>query len=176
MKTEVRELENAKKEYRQNQNLAVEQLNELREYIANKEILLKQGSSKIWDELTLPDYDPFFDYIQSVTYFAYVTCFSVVLPLTPLLVLINQLVNMRLHAYKVCRVRRRPLAQKTGGVSVLSVSRVIDILLELYLINADNVQNYLFAIVCRLGTCSTCRNYDWHSYKYITHGLDKLFV
>lgn len=39
------------------------------------------------------------------------------MPLTPLLVLINQLINMRLHAFKICRSRRRPLAQKTGGVS-----------------------------------------------------------
>ena len=118
MKVKVRELEREKKEYRQNQNLSAEQVTQLRESIANKEILLKQGSSKIWEELTLPDYDPFFDYIQSVIYFAYVTCFSVVLPITPLLVLINQLINMRLHAYKICRVRRRPLAQKTGGVSL----------------------------------------------------------
>lgn len=65
----------------------------------------------------LPEYNPFFDYIQAVMNFTYVACFSAVMPLTPLLVLMNQLINMRLHAFKICRSRRRPLAQKTGGVS-----------------------------------------------------------
>ncbi len=120
LKSEQRDLEHCKKEYRTNKNLTVDDLKQLGERITNKEALLTQGTSELWDELKLPDYDPFFDYIQSVIYFAYVVCFSTVFPLTPLLVLTNQLINMRLHAYKICRVRRRPLAQKTGGVSVLS--------------------------------------------------------
>lgn len=53
-----------------------------------------------------------------MTQFAYVTCFSVILPITPLVVLINHLLNMRLDAFKLCRGRRRPLAQKTGGIGV----------------------------------------------------------
>jgi anoctamin-10 len=121
LRKEQRELEHSKKEYRTNKDLTVEELKRLGERITNKEALLTQGTSELWDELILPDYDPFFDYIQSVIYFAYVVCFSTVFPLTPLLVLINQLINMRLHAYKICRVRRRPLAQKTGGVSLVSI-------------------------------------------------------
>ena len=121
LRKEQRELEHSKKEYRTNKDLTVEELKRLGERITNKEALLTQGTSELWDELILPDYDPFFDYIQSVIYFAYVVCFSTVFPLTPLLVLVNQLINMRLHAYKICRVRRRPLAQKTGGVSLVSI-------------------------------------------------------
>ncbi len=36
----------------------------------------------------------------------------------PFLVLINYLASMRFDAYKVCKVRRRPLAKRTGGIGV----------------------------------------------------------
>lgn len=85
--------------------------------LMNQHILLEHAQNKIWEELMLPSYDPLFDYVQAAVQFAYVVCFSAVFPLTPLLVLFNQLINMRLNAFKICRGRRRPLAQKTGGVS-----------------------------------------------------------
>ena len=66
----------------------------------------------------LPEHDSFTEYLFAVTQFAYVTCFSVVLPITPLIVLINHLLNMRLDGFKICRGRRRPLSQKTGGIGV----------------------------------------------------------
>ena len=122
LKTERRDLENMKKEYRENHNLTDSEVKTLHDKIRNKEALLRQGTSDLWEEMMLPDYDPFFDYIQSIIYFAYVVCFSSVFPITPIFVLINQLINMRLHAYKICRVRRRPLAQKTGGVSMIDCS------------------------------------------------------
>ena len=85
--------------------------------LTNQRLLLEQAQNQVWEEMMMPNYDPFFDYIQAVINFAYVVCFSAVLPITPCFVLINQLMNMRLNAYKICRGRRRPLAQKTGGVS-----------------------------------------------------------
>ena len=39
----------------------------------------------------LPEHDSFVDYLFAATQFAYVSCFSVVLPITPLIVLINHL-------------------------------------------------------------------------------------
>lgn len=66
----------------------------------------------------LPEHDSFTEYLFAVTQFAYVCCFSVVLPITPVIVLINHLVNMRLDAFKLCRGRRRPLAVQTGGIGV----------------------------------------------------------
>ena len=114
---ELRELESLELERFRNEKLTHEEKRELDAKIANNAILLEQSQSKIWEEMMLPDYDPFFDYILAVIYFAFATCFSAMLPLTPLLVLINQVTNMRLNAYKICRSRRRPLSQKAGGVS-----------------------------------------------------------
>ncbi len=113
---ELRVLESMETKLKNNE-IPVKEKNELSMKIANKTILLEQAQSKIWEEIMLPDYNPFFDYILAVIYFAFVTCFSAILPITPLLVLLNQVINMRLNAYKICRSRRRPLAQKAGGVS-----------------------------------------------------------
>lgn len=116
---ELRELESLELERFRNKGLTQAQKKELDIKIANNAILLEQAQCKIWEEMMLPDYDPFFDYILAVIYFAFAICFSAMLPLTPLLVLINQLTNMRLNAYKICRSRRRPLSQKAGGVSYI---------------------------------------------------------
>jgi len=86
--------------------------------LINSRLLLEQAQSNIWEEMMLPNHDSFPEYIVAVVQFAYVTCFSTALPITPLIVLINHLLAMRLDAYKLCRGRRRPLAQKTGGIGV----------------------------------------------------------
>ncbi|CAB9508405.1 Anoctamin-10 [Seminavis robusta] len=86
--------------------------------LVNKRLLLEQAQDETWLECLRPEHDSFPEYIAAVVQFAYVTCFSVVLPITPLICLINYLVCMRLDAYKVCKVRRRPLSEKTGGIGV----------------------------------------------------------
>lgn len=86
--------------------------------LINSRLLLEQAQSDIWEEMMLPNHDSFSEYIVAVVQFAYVTCFSTALPITPFIVLINHLLAMRLDAYKLCRGRRRPLAQKTGGIGV----------------------------------------------------------
>ena len=86
--------------------------------LINSRLLLEQAQSNIWEEMMLPNHDSFPEYIVAVVQFAYGTCFSTALPITPLIVLINHLLAMRLDAYKLCRGRRRPLAQKTGGIGV----------------------------------------------------------
>ncbi len=117
---EVREIEALESKLTSNkQSLDKEELEKLEMNKANRTILLEQANCKVWEEIMLPDYDPFYDYILAVVFFAFVTCFSAMLPLTPLLVLMNQMVNMRLYAYKICRSRRRPLSQKSGGVSAI---------------------------------------------------------
>jgi len=90
---------------------------ERRKKLQNKRILLEQAQSTVWEELILPQYDPFFDYVQAVMHFAYATCFSTVLPIAPAMILTNNLICMRLNAFKICRGRSRPLSVKTGGVS-----------------------------------------------------------
>ena len=66
----------------------------------------------------LPAHDGFDDFVYAIIQFAYVVCFSTVLPITPLIVLINQMFQIRLDAYKLCRGRRRPLSSKAGGIGV----------------------------------------------------------
>eukprot|EP00984_Skeletonema_dohrnii_P021133 scaffold10483_cov127-Skeletonema_dohrnii-CCMP3373.AAC.4 len=91
---------------------------EIKKQLLNRRLLLEHAQVNIWEEMLLPEHDSFTEYLFAVTHFAYVACFSVVLPITPLIVLINHLLSMRLDAFKLCRGRRRPLSQKTGGIGV----------------------------------------------------------
>lgn len=108
----------------------------------NKRLLLEQAQDDIWMELMFPEHDSFADYIQAVVQFTFITCFSVVLPITPLICLLNYLLSMRLDAYKLCKGRRRPLAEKTGGIGVwehlLHIVAVISVLTNCWLIVYTN--------------------------------------
>ena len=75
--------------------------------LKNGHILLSQAMHPVWNETSLPIYNSFADYIYAVIMFAYVTCFSVVLPITPFFILVNTLLSMRVDAYKLCHGRRR---------------------------------------------------------------------
>eukprot|EP00559_Dactyliosolen_fragilissimus_P001941 CAMPEP_0184866750 /NCGR_PEP_ID=MMETSP0580-20130426/23563_1 /TAXON_ID=1118495 /ORGANISM="Dactyliosolen fragilissimus" /LENGTH=322 /DNA_ID=CAMNT_0027366597 /DNA_START=1470 /DNA_END=2438 /DNA_ORIENTATION=- len=86
--------------------------------LINKRILLDHAQNSTWVEVMLPTYDPFFDYVTAIVQFAYVVCFSSVFPLTPFIVLVNNLLSMRLNGFKICRGRRRPLSKKSGGIGV----------------------------------------------------------
>ena len=112
--------------------------------LVNKRLLLDQAQDKIWKQVTLPAHDSFPEYIQAVVQFAFVTCFSVVLPITPLICLVNHLLSMRFDAYKLCRGRRRPLPQQTGGIGiwehVLHIVTVIAVLTNCALMGFTNSQ------------------------------------
>jgi hypothetical protein len=112
--------------------------------LVNKRLLLEQAQDEIWLELMRPAHDSFPEYIQAVVLFTFVTCFSVVLPITPLICLINYLISMRLDAYKVCRGRRRPLAEKTGGIGIwlhlMHIVAVISVLTNCWLMGFTNEQ------------------------------------
>jgi hypothetical protein len=99
-------------------SMSEEERVERKKHLVNKRILLEHAQVDLWEEIMLPEHDSFTEYLFAVTQFAYVCCFSVVLPITPAIVLINHLVNMRLDAFKLCRGRRRPLAVQTGGIGV----------------------------------------------------------
>ena len=105
--------------------------------LMNKRTLLDQAQDEVWFEIMNNAHDSFPEYITSVVQFSFVACFSVVLPITPLLCLFNYLLSMRYDAYKVCRGRRRPLAQKTGGIGVwehlLHIVAVIAVLTNCWL-------------------------------------------
>jgi hypothetical protein len=112
--------------------------------IINKRLLLEQAQDDIWLELMKPSHDSFPEYIQAVVQFTFVSCFSVVLPITPLIVLFNYLISMRLDAYKLCKARQRPLAEKTGGIGVwehlLHIVAVISVLTNCWLIGFASSQ------------------------------------
>ena len=112
--------------------------------LVNKRLLLDQAQDEMWLECLKPQHDSFPEYIQAVVQFAYVCAFSVVLPITPLIVLINYMACMRLDAYKVCRVRRRPLSEKTGGIGVwehlLHIVVVISVLTNCWLMGFTHSQ------------------------------------
>ena len=100
------------------ENVDPSTVKEQRIRLVNKRLLLDQAQDDLWLELMNPQHDSFPEYIQAVVQFAFVSCFSVVLPITPVLVLINYLISMRLDAYKLCKTRRCPLTDKTGGIEV----------------------------------------------------------
>jgi hypothetical protein len=110
--------------------------------LINRRLLLDQAQDEVWEEIMLPMHDCFPDYIQAVILFAFVTCFSVMLPITPFICFINHLLNMRFDAYKLCRGRRRPLAHKTGGIGVwehvLHIVTVIAVLTNCWLMGFTN--------------------------------------
>ena len=112
--------------------------------VVNRRLLLDQAQDDVWNELMLPPHDSFPEYIQAVIQFTFVSCFSVVLPITPLICLVNYLISMRLDAYKLCKGRRRPLAEKTGGIGVwehlLHIVAVISVLTNCWLIGFTSEQ------------------------------------
>lgn len=145
--------------------------------LVNRRLLLDQAQDDIWLEALRPQHDSFPEYIQAVVQFAYVCCFSVVLPITPLIVLINYLACMRLDAYKVCRVRRRPLSEKTGGIGVwehlLHIVVVISVLTNAWLMGFTHYQFLwigekagtvgLFAFVVGFEHCMLLFKYVMHA-------------
>lgn len=112
--------------------------------VVNRRLLLDQAQDDTWLELMRPNHDSFPEYIQAIIQFTFVSCFTVVLPVTPLICLINYLISMRLDAYKLCRGRRRPLAEKTGGIGVwehlLHIVAVISVLTNCWLIGFTSSQ------------------------------------
>jgi hypothetical protein len=61
------------------------------------------------EEFALEKYDsPFGDFDEIVIQYGYATLFVVALPITPLLYLFNNIVEMYLDSYKLCKLTRRP--------------------------------------------------------------------
>ncbi|KAG7351314.1 calcium-activated chloride channel-domain containing protein [Nitzschia inconspicua] len=110
--------------------------------LMNRRMLLDQAQDDLWFEVMNPPHDSFPEYVQAVVQFSFVACFSVVLPITPLLVLFNYLLSMRFDAYKLCRGRRRPLAMRTGGIGVwehlLHIVAVVAVLTNCWLVAFTN--------------------------------------
>ena len=140
------ELEEAELEDLDEEEKEDDAIKEKKIHLINRRLLLDQAQDELWQEVMLPEHDSFPEYINAVVQFAYVTCFSVVLPLTPVICLMNHLISMRLDAYKLCKTRTRPLAQTTGGIGVwehvLHIVSVIAILTNCWLMGFTNAKFY----------------------------------
>jgi Calcium-activated chloride channel len=144
---ELHDIEMEEAEIYQLSTIRIDQkLKERQVRLVNKRLLLEQAQDDIWIEMLLPMHDSFPEYIQAVVQFTFVSCFSVVLPITPLIVLFNYLISMRLDAYKLCRGRRRPISEKTGGIGVwehvLHIVAVISVLTNCWLMGFLSSQFY----------------------------------
>jgi hypothetical protein len=139
LREELKNIELLEEDYLTNERSNAE-AREIR--LMNKRMLLDQAQDDLWFEVMNPQHDSFPEYVQAVVQFSFVACFSVVLPITPILVLINYLLSMRFDAYKLCRGRQRPLARKTGGIGVwlhlLHIVAVIAVLTNCWLIAFTN--------------------------------------
>nr|XP_019014019.1 uncharacterized protein I206_00096 [Kwoniella pini CBS 10737]OCF52800.1 hypothetical protein I206_00096 [Kwoniella pini CBS 10737] len=76
----------------------------------------KRFLDKVERELALPDYTLFTDYAEMVTQFGYVTIWSIVWPLAPLFALINNYVELRTDALKICKHVRRPVGDRVETI------------------------------------------------------------
>jgi hypothetical protein len=80
--------------------------------------LVRHATSRAWAEARMPRYDTFTDYAELLIQFGYVTFFSWAFPLAPLCALLNNVVEMRADAHKLCHTCQRPVASKAGGIGV----------------------------------------------------------
>lgn len=64
-------------------------------------------------ESTLPEYNSTYeDYLEMYIQFGYVVLFASVAPLAALAALINNVIEIRLDAFKLCKMYKRPLAKR----------------------------------------------------------------
>ncbi|KAF0687155.1 Aste57867_21126 [Aphanomyces stellatus] len=79
---------------------------------------LEQASATIWDECELAPHEAFEDYTEMLIQFGYVSFFSLAFPLAPLLALVNNVVALRVDAFKLCHTTQRPLARHASGIGI----------------------------------------------------------
>ena len=79
---------------------------------------LDQAKSACWEEALNLRYTMFGDYTSLIVQMCLVVFFSPVFPLAPLIAFLNNLILVRLSAYKLCYTRQRPIAVKISGIGV----------------------------------------------------------
>ena len=64
----------------------------------------------------------FSEYIELLVQFGYFSLFSCVYPLTAVLLLVNNLTEIRSDAYKMCKLFKKPFSAPVAGMGVWQVS------------------------------------------------------
>ncbi|EDO37747.1 predicted protein, partial [Nematostella vectensis] len=65
-----------------------------------------------------PEYGLFYEYLEMVIQFGFITIFVTAFPLGPFFALINNLIEIRLDAYKFTCVFRRPMAARSQDIGI----------------------------------------------------------
>lgn len=63
----------------------------------------------------------FAEYIELLVQFGYLSLFSCVFPLTAVLLLLNNLTEIRTDAYKICKLFRKPFSPPAASMRVWQV-------------------------------------------------------
>lgn len=66
-------------------------------------------------ESTLLEYNTYEDYLEMYIQFGYVVLFASVAPLAAFAALVNNIIEIRLDAFKLCKIYKRPLAKRAKG-------------------------------------------------------------
>ncbi|KAG0047477.1 hypothetical protein BGZ83_007469 [Gryganskiella cystojenkinii] len=77
---------------------------------------VKAFLKSVQDQVDLPEYDVNEDYGEMVEQFGYVSLFSVIWPLTGLCAFINNWIELRSDAAKICFHTRRPIPSRTDTI------------------------------------------------------------
>ncbi|KAJ1674597.1 hypothetical protein EV182_002950 [Spiromyces aspiralis] len=77
--------------------------------LANSPLHEQKFVARVTSEVDLPSYDLYEDYAEMVSQFGYVTFFSIIWPFAPLCAFINNWIELRSDAVKICLTVRRPL-------------------------------------------------------------------
>ena len=79
----------------------------------------KQAASRHKEDSCLEplgEHGLFFEYLELVIQYGFITIFVAALPLAPLFALINNCIEIRLDAHKFVVSRRRPVAKRVGDI------------------------------------------------------------
>lgn len=76
----------------------------------------KEFLERIRNEAELPEYSLFVDFAEMVTQFGYVVLWSVIWPLAPVWAFVNNFVELRSDAFKLCATSRRPVPVRTDTI------------------------------------------------------------
>uniref|UniRef100_A0A3Q2ZGS7 Anoctamin n=1 Tax=Hippocampus comes TaxID=109280 RepID=A0A3Q2ZGS7_HIPCM len=78
---------------------------------------------KFRNQITLPVFPGLFaEYIELLVQFGYLSLFSCVYPLTAVLLLINNVMEIRSDAYKICKLFRKPFSAPAANMGVWQIA------------------------------------------------------
>ncbi|KAF8511795.1 DUF590-domain-containing protein [Hysterangium stoloniferum] len=76
----------------------------------------RQFMAKVRHNVSLPEYTLFGDYSEMVTQYGYVTLWSTIWPLAPMMALLNNWLELRSDAFKITTHSRRPLPMRVDTI------------------------------------------------------------